>query len=165
MHCPVCFIFLQYEFQAGIDFYSDFYWLNVILLYCYNWNTITCIIPVLIEHLFSLWGVWIIEDTAAWFTLGYTQQPAPAIVKPWLQFFMVTFLGSELKFSKTTCSVSTSLSKLCTSLKQFLILPNKLIMLRNIQANDCVQLSVVSYIISCLCHVDQSITLVLRWIV
>jgi len=41
--------------------------------------------------------------------------------------------------------------------KQFLISLNKLQMLWYIHANDYIQFSAVSYIINCLCHVDQNV--------
>ncbi len=60
-----------------------------------------------------------------------------------------TFLRSVLKFSELL--VSLHIIK-----KQFLILLNKLQMLWHIHANDYVQWSAVSYIIKCLCHVNQN---------
>ena len=63
----------------------------------------------------------------------------------------------RIEILKTTCSIFTSLCHLCTSKKQFLISLNKLQMLWYIHANDYVQFSALSYIINCLCHVDQNV--------
>ena len=58
---------------------------------------------------------------------------------------------------KTTCSIFTSVCHLCTWKKQFLIYLNTLRMLWYIHAHDYVQFSALSYIINCLCHVDQNV--------
>jgi hypothetical protein len=54
----------------------------------------------------------------------------------------------RIEILKTTCSIFTSLCRLCTSKKQFLI--SLLQMLLYIHANDYVQFSALSYIINCL---------------
>ena len=62
----------------------------------------------------------------------------------------------RIEILKTTCSIFTSLCHLCTSKKKFLISWNKLHMLWYIHAKDD-QFSALSYIINCLCHVDQNV--------
>ena len=57
----------------------------------------------------------------------------------------------RIEILKTTGSIFTSLCRLCTSKKQFLISLNKLQMLWFIHINDYVQFSPLSYIIICLC--------------
>jgi hypothetical protein len=63
----------------------------------------------------------------------------------------------RIEILKTTSSIFTSLCHLCTSKKHFLIYLNKLQMLWYIHANDYVQLSALSYIINCLCHVSPNV--------
>ncbi len=72
-----------------------------------------------------------------------------------LQFFSVALVHfSEQKWNCQNYLFNLHII-LCTSWKQFLILLNKLWLLWYIHATDYVDLSAVSYIISCYCHVAQ----------
>ncbi len=66
------------------------------------------------------------------------------------------FLESEIKFSKLLVQPSHHLVT-CAHHKKLLILLNKLRLLWYIHTTDYVHLSVVSYIISCYCHVAQNV--------
>ncbi len=66
------------------------------------------------------------------------------------------FLKSEMKFSKLLVQPPHHLVT-CAHHKKFLTLSNKLRLLWYIHATDDVHLSVVSYIISCYCHVAQDV--------
>jgi hypothetical protein len=67
-----------------------------------------------------------------------------------------TFLRSELKFPKLPVQSPHHCVTCAHQKKHFLISSNKLQMLWYIHANDHLQFSALSYIINCLCHVDQN---------
>ena len=98
----------------------------------------------------------ILTQDVVWVEQGTTHN-SNALTVCMLTVFLTrfgTFLRSELKFSKV--SVQSSLCHFCPSKNQFLIYFNKLQMLWYIHANDHLQFSALSYIINCLCHVDQN---------
>ncbi len=66
------------------------------------------------------------------------------------------FLRSEMKFSKLLVQPPHHLVTIVHIIK-FLILLKKLWLLWYVHATDYVHLSVVSYIISCYCHVAQNV--------